>query len=56
MAFNRLLVLKHLHIVIHLFKRAQDYRLTFLIELRPTCTTEDLLDIKHPKVFISTGT
>jgi hypothetical protein len=55
MTLNSLLILKHLDIVIHLLDRGQNDRLAFLIKLRATCTTKNLLNIKHSEVLIRTS-
>jgi len=55
MGLNRLLVLHHLHVVVHLLVRSQDDGLTFFIVLGSTGTTEDLLNIEHSDIFVGTG-
>ena len=51
---NSLLIGHHSNIFIHLLIDCQDNGFSFMIELRTTCTTEDLLHIKYSDVLVFT--
>lgn len=55
MTFNRLFVLHHFNVLIHLFEQSYDDGFSLGIVLGPTSSTEDLLYVEHADIFICTS-
>ena len=52
MAFDRLLVLHHLDVVVHLLEQREVDRFAVRVVLGTTCATEDLLHVEHAHIFV----
>lgn len=52
---NRLFVLHHLYVIVHLLESSQNDGFSFFVVLRSTSSTEYLLHIEYSNVFVCTS-